>query len=376
MTVNNLYYPDIFNFKSTLKDDVMDFRVSQDGTKEITPENVKGNLLQSILLYDSIFVQAFDLPVLIHFFNGRENAEYITERGLLKVINGDNKALACKIAKGSNTLVGVEFERGGFSNAEEIDFMLQSFRGNNTDYKIISNSLYTNSVKINNRDILKSLESEIRLDIDNADFVNKHRLSTSDLSNISNQDISFINNRLETYRRIYVAQAANVGDIFAEGVLIDVIKEKLMNSADKKTAIDINREFDKLTKVLRVPNVVDAVMEGIITPSDILKIREHKHCIEFRNWLHSNAYFDLSEKENLNVIAAYQEALGKKGILEKWPAKVMRFAATSALGAIPGVNEAVDFGVSAVDTFLFDKFRIGEWRPQLFIKEYTKLLKK
>jgi len=355
----------------------MDFRVNYKDNNNVSTNNVKGNLLQSILLYDSIYIHPWDLPAVVHFFNGRDNAEQIAEKGLLKLINSDDKALGCMKQGQSYSIAGISFNRGSFSSEDEINFMLQSFRGNYSDYKGISKSFFEQSINIKNDDMFNVLEEELYLDISNPKFVKNHRISTKEFIDIAPLDVSFINNRLEAYRRIYFAQAADIKDIFAEDVLVETIKEKLMcTPAVEKVSLNINEEFKKLTKVLKLPNIVEAVEEELFTPTEILKIRDHKHCIEFRNWLHSNAYFDLNEKDNLDVIAAYYDALGKKGLLDKLPVKILRFAVTSSLGFIPGVSTAVELGVSTLDTFLLDKFKIGEWRPQLFFDEYSKLLNK
>ncbi|MCT8978860.1 hypothetical protein N4T77_19980 [Clostridium sp. CX1] len=373
----SLYYPDVFYFRTTFKDKDLNLKVNYENTCESTNKNVKGNLLQSIMLYDSVYIHAWELPVVIHFFNGRNNAEYVAENGLIRTINGEDKFIGCQQNGVLYTLAGGEFRKGTFSNANDINYLLQSFRGNYSDYKDISEMLYRSSVNLKTDDFFKKVEKEIIGDISDKTFIEKHRLTTKKLRYIYPQDVSFFNNHLETYKRIYYAQALNAKNIFAEDVLVDTIKEKISSSTNQMGInVDINEEFSKLTKVLKIPDIVEAVENGLITPKDILEMREKKNCVEFRKWLHSHAYITLSEKDNNDVISAYIDTFKEKGLLEKLPSKIVRFVTTSAVGMISGIDPSVGIGISAIDSFLLDKFRIGQWKPDFFLNDYKKLLKK
>jgi hypothetical protein len=246
--------------------------------------------------------------------------------------------------------------------------MLQHFTGNYNDYKTISKSLFNNRLDSNNDEMVFRIEKEIKKDILNPIFRDKYKLSTKKTTQIYPQDVPVINRFLETYRRIYTAGAAKINDIYSDDVLTDSLKEKAACSTGKT---DIFEGFEKLTKVVRVPNVVEAIKSNLITTKDILEFREKKNCIEFRKWLHSNACFELSDKENLSIVAAYIDSLGKKELIERLPMKALRFIATNAIGLIPGLNIVANLGVSFFDTFVIDKFT--KWKPQLFINDYKKL---
>lgn len=334
-------------------------------------EEIKGKLLQSILLYDSIIVNGWDLPIVIHFFNGRENAELLAETGMLRLMNASDVFLGCKKEGYFYTLAGGNFIRDRFSSPEEIDFSLQSFRGNDKDYVQISNSLYKNRLDVDTKDLIKKISDEISKDISNKEFRDKHNLTSTKATHILSKDVQVINTQIEAYRRIYISEKANLTHIFSEDILGDVIKDKILaGCSNKMTRADINNEFQKLTKVIRVPDVVEAVKQGIFSPKDILKIRETKNCKEFRDWLHTNAQFELSDGDNQDIVAAYIDALGKKDIIDKLPIKILRFVSTSLLGFIPGLGIPVSF----IDSFVVDKLRT--WRPNIFINDYRKRAQK
>jgi hypothetical protein len=286
-------------------------------------------------------------------------------------MNASDIFLGCKKEGYFYTLAGGHFIRDRFSNPDEVNLCLQSFRGNDKDYIQISKSLFNNRLDVDTNDIIKKISTEVTKDISNEGFRNKHNLTSTKATHIFSKDVQAINTQIEAYRRIYVAEKANIKHIFSEDILENVIKDKLLTgSGNNMTRTDINAEFQKLTNIIKVPDIVEAVRHGVLSTKDVLKIRETKNCREFRTWLHSNASFELSDKDNLDIISAYIDALGKKDMIDKLPIKILRFVSTSLLGMIPFVGGAASF----IDSFIIDKLRT--WKPNIFIDDYKKQVNK
>ena len=371
MNINSLYLPDVFYFKTTLRDSNVDLKINYNDIGDVSTENVKGKILQSLLLYDSLYIHAWDLPVLIHFFEGKGNAELITEKGLLRLLNCEDKFMGCKKYSELSTLAGGQFIRDVFSCEDDINNMLQSFKGNYNDYALISKHLYHTSLKIDTNDMFELLEREIINDLSNEEFRINNCIVTKKANQIYPQDVPYINSLLETHKRIVISQKANLNNIFTEDVLVKFLKDKIICSNEyKELRFDINKEFSNLTKCIAIPDIVEAVNENILSVKDILEIREKKNCREFREWLNNKVYYSLSDKENLSVVKAYIDALEKKDLIDKMPIKIIRFVSTSSIGLVPGIGGII---ASFLDTFIIGKFR--GWKPQIFIDDYRKCVK-
>jgi hypothetical protein len=93
--MSSLYYPDAFYYKTTFSDKKISTKVDYKEHTDVNTENLKGNLLQAFLLYDTVYMHAWDLPIVIHFFDNRANAELLAEVGLLRLLNCNDYFVAC-----------------------------------------------------------------------------------------------------------------------------------------------------------------------------------------------------------------------------------------------------------------------------------------
>lgn len=119
--------------------------------------------------------------------------------------------------------------------------------------------------------------------------------------------------------------------------------------------------FAQLQKVNSVPELGLAFAAKQLSASQILDLRTSQHTQALRDWLAQGAPGATASE----TVARYVETIGNPGILERLPAKVMRFAATTAWGAIEPVSGAV---VAAADTFLLSKwFPVAS--PRLFMRQ-------
>lgn len=124
--------------------------------------------------------------------------------------------------------------------------------------------------------------------------------------------------------------------------------------------------FAQLQKVNNVPELGLAFAAKQLSATQVLDLRTSKHTQALRDWLAKGATGAIASE----TVARYIETIGNPGILESLPAKVMRFAATTAWGAFEPVSGAV---AAAADTFLLSKwFPVAS--PRLFMRQAKTVL--
>jgi len=119
--------------------------------------------------------------------------------------------------------------------------------------------------------------------------------------------------------------------------------------------------FAQLQKVNSVPELGLAFAAKQLSANQVLDLRTSKHTQALRDWLAKGAPGAIASE----TVARYVETIGKPGLLESLPAKVMRFAAITAWGATEPFSGA---GAAAADTFLLRKwFPVAS--PRLFMRQ-------
>lgn len=124
--------------------------------------------------------------------------------------------------------------------------------------------------------------------------------------------------------------------------------------------------FAQLQKVNKVPELGAAFAARQLSATQILDLRTSKHTQALRDWLAAGAT-GMTANE---TVARYVETIGNPSLVERFPAKVMRFAATTAWGAIEPISGAF---AAAADSFLLSKwFPITS--PRLFMRQAKAVL--
>lgn len=115
-----------------------------------------------------------------------------------------------------------------------------------------------------------------------------------------------------------------------------------------------------------VPELGSAFAARQLSASQILDLRTSKHTQALRDWFAAGAPGATASE----TLARYLETIANPSLLERLPAKVMRFAATTAWGALEPISGAV---AAAADTFLLSKwFPITS--PRLFMRHAKAVL--
>ncbi|WP_305295302.1 SEC-C metal-binding domain-containing protein [Polaromonas sp.] len=119
--------------------------------------------------------------------------------------------------------------------------------------------------------------------------------------------------------------------------------------------------FAQLQRVAGVPDVGAAFASKQLSPEQIVDLRDSKHAQALRDWLALGSPAETADE----TVRRYVETIGKPSVVEALPAKILRFATTTAWGALEPVSGAI---AAAADTFLLSKWYPGK-NPRLFMRQ-------
>lgn len=131
-------------------------------------------------------------------------------------------------------------------------------------------------------------------------------------------------------------------------------------------AAEGERAFTKLQDFSGVPDLGTAFANGLLSPQQILDLRNSKHAQAMRDWFEAGS----PHEEASDTIRRFVEAVGKPSWIDSIPSKSIRLALTTAVGALDPI---VGAGASALDSFLLPKW-FPRQSPRLFMKQAKVML--
>lgn len=162
------------------------------------------------------------------------------------------------------------------------------------------------------------------------------------------------------FELIMATLAGNV-DLTTSWGAEEVLSGKFRRAGIQPTAVS---NFVCLLALNDLPDIGIAVASGKIRFSEIWALRSKRTSIEFRDWFRS-----VDSQESATLLKEYVKSLRSTPFLESLPSRIVRFAVTTAVGAL---SPAVGFAVSAVDSFFLDHWTRG-FSPRVFLDELLKL---
>jgi hypothetical protein len=124
--------------------------------------------------------------------------------------------------------------------------------------------------------------------------------------------------------------------------------------------------FAQLQEVSGIPDIGEAFASKQLSPAQILDLRCSRHAQSLRDWFAAGS----SPEASKDIIARYIEGAHNPSLIEKLPAKLLRFATTSGIGALEPISGTI---ASAVDSFLLSKW-FPMASPRLFMKQAKVML--
>lgn len=151
-------------------------------------------------------------------------------------------------------------------------------------------------------------------------------------------------------------------DLHVEEITGDNYSLALLKAKGQRVGMPIEgqKAFTQIQEISGVPDVGLAFSDKLITPEQLLDLRESKHAGAFRKWLSAAD----PQESHVDIVKRYVESLGQPNIIESLPVKILRFATTTVIGALEPVSGGV---ACAIDSFLLSKW-FPVKSPRLFLK--------
>ncbi|MGB8061911.1 MAG: hypothetical protein WCF26_08455 [Candidatus Sulfotelmatobacter sp.] len=110
----------------------------------------------------------------------------------------------------------------------------------------------------------------------------------------------------------------------------------------------LERQFERVIQIAGVPEFHEG---NRIDVDRLLQLRDSAECREFRDWLGSIS--DTNDTEVTRMVSGLRQKIGC--FAGNASGRVLRFAAVTAAGLVPGAGLAVGPALGAIDSFLVDK---------------------
>ena len=173
-------------------------------------------------------------------------------------------------------------------------------------------------------------------------------------------------------RLLSIATANLELDLMAQTGSADADTSTPVGHALRARAMELGlsgEKFSVLKEVADVPDIGEAILEGRVDITTLIKLHQSAAGSAFREWFHEHCSSD-----PVVTSKAYVELLREVPALQSTPAKVLRFIITNVLGFIPVVGPIIGVAAAGVDSFVVDK--IAEYRgPKFFIENLQQIEK-
>jgi len=138
-------------------------------------------------------------------------------------------------------------------------------------------------------------------------------------------------------------------------------------------ALEGSNAFTTIQELHKIPNIGYAFAEAVLSPRQIMSLRNSKHTQALRDWMTQSAPSELADE----IVHRYIATIGKPSLIESLPAKILRYGVTTVSGveAIPGGGAATGIAVSALDSFVLGSL-FNRTSPKLFLKNAKTLIEK
>lgn len=364
-----LFHSDIFRHRTVNMSNI----VYRDGLSLDSDKFVNlriGQLLESILYYDSVFIEHHELPIVVRFLGNRDSLLEVVNKGHLSIVDVGKSHVGAIKDNYSYTLA--EMYRPThveIKSPDDIDRLIMSpgWAGN---FSGLSNPLF-DTMKAINWTLIDTIKIGIESDFKNKGLSTKLLLSAKTPKTFFSNDAKIVNRLSETYFRTAVCNNLDITNVFMDDVLVDVINIKLENFADRFDA-KYREGFLRLTKSYGVPDIPTLFINDILTLDDILRLKETSSYKVFIEWLRlvievrGDKESDDIVKDFINEIEKCSKTIGDLPLI-----KALRLA--TAVTASFKLTPLVGAGITLMDSIIFDYFLKKE-SPKVFLDEFSRLI--
>ncbi len=147
-----------------------------------------------------------------------------------------------------------------------------------------------------------------------------------------------------------------VGDIVGDTASSSLLKAKGQRFGH---ALEGTSAFVQMQQIHDIPDLGEAFGKGLITPGQLVDIRESKECVEMRTWFEKGCPHENAK----DIIRKYVEIIEDPGGIDNVVSKVLRYATTTGITGIEPIAGAI---ASFVDSIFLSKWLSGP-SPRLFM---------
>lgn len=170
----------------------------------------------------------------------------------------------------------------------------------------------------------------------------------------------------------YMAEEAGARDMVTDRGFNQLLGAKVQRYTGGKVA---QESFSQLVRIEGIPDIVSTIMSGEVSLSRVWQFRNTRIANEFRKW-----FDQIGPTSPETLISEYIAALKSGGVWSSGKVKMIRFIilqtiAAALAPATSGYSFIVSLGLSAGDSFLLDKIRLG-YKPRYFIDDLRNLFPK
>jgi hypothetical protein len=173
-------------------------------------------------------------------------------------------------------------------------------------------------------------------------------------------EINLVLKVAEVNLEIYLSTVADDADPYTSEGAQQILRGKLLRHGFSREQL---KGFLSLLDLNRLPDIGVPVENGELTFTDIWKIRNKRSARLFRKWLR-----EANIQASRDIERKFVEDMGRKGLVESLPLRVLRFAIVTGVGVI---NIPAGLVVSTIDSFFVERWFKG-YSPKLFIDELQK----
>jgi len=142
----------------------------------------------------------------------------------------------------------------------------------------------------------------------------------------------------------------------AESIIISCKQKSILSQYVNEASLIAN--FERL-EVSQFSNIAEVVDSGEKSFAEILNLLDKAK--EFKKW-------KSSLPNESDFLVEYHNALKSNlPLVQRLPVKWLRYLITTGLGMIPVAGLIAGPAATGLDTFLVDKWKVGEWKPAQFV---------
>lgn len=167
---------------------------------------------------------------------------------------------------------------------------------------------------------------------------------------------------------IYLMKVSNCKDISSYNPIANIFQAKVNKYYKENLS---HQSFLVLKEIENIPDIGEFILLDTNNLKNLLKLKKSKSGTDFRYWFHNNIH-----NESKSITIEYCKLLKEISIINKMPAKIIRFLITSLSSLIPIAGSIISPTFGIIDTFFLEKISANKKSPIIFFNSIKDVFKK